>query len=310
MLEVIYIVRHGYRSNWAVDPQTGTYSSTVRTPTGIPSDPALASYGVRQSQQLATHLLSLDPCPDVLYSSPYYRCLQTLAPYVDQLAEQKREQGVRVTIEPGVGEFYGEARFEHPSPAGLEELNKHFPHLHAEVEPTIVPAKNGESITNLHDRVAYCLDALIARADKDPQQPKAILICTHAAAIIAMGRCLTGRMPEEIGEEDFRCFTCGVSTFQRRPRNESEESEVREKWSPSQPSKIPDLSWRDGRGVQGGWECEKDSDCSFLENGEERGWNFYMGQQRIERLEAEVAVAAETTQTEAEEAAAAHSGIV
>lgn len=264
-----------YRSNWSVNPTTGTYTSPVRTPTGIPSDPALASYGVKQAEQLATKLLALDPSPaKAIYSSPYYRCLQTIAPYTTELAQRGREDSVRVTIEPGLGEFYGQAPFSHPSPAGIDELNRHFPHLRAEAEPIIVPSVRGESIPALHNRMAYTLSQLIARADQQPNGPKAILLCTHAAAIIAIGRVLTGRMPEDVGEEDFRCFTCGLSKFVRRRGGSSEPESTKQdrRWSPERPDEIPEVDWRDGKGVSGGWECELNSDCSFLENGEERGW--------------------------------------
>ena len=257
-----------------MDPTTGTYSSTVRTPTGIPADPALASYGVLQAEQLGKHLLQIQPQPDKLYSSPYYRCLQTLKPYVSALAE--RHGSAEVCLERGLGEFYGTARFEHPAPADIEELRRHFDHL-KEVEggPIVVPAANGETIPQLHDRVAYCLAHFIARADQDPKGPKAILLCTHAAAIIAIGRVLTGRMPEDVGEEDFACYTCGVTTFSRRAGSTALSAEELEKvgvWSSEEPNRIPDLQWQGGKGVGGGWKCEKDSDCSFLENGEERGW--------------------------------------
>lgn len=246
----------------------------MRTPTGIPSDPALASYGVLQAEQLGKHLLQIHPQPDKLYSSPYYRCLQTLKPYVTALAERNGEASV--WLERGLGEFYGTARFEHPAPAGIEELRRHFGHLKVEEGgPIVVPSANGETIPQLHDRVAYCLAHLIARADQDPKGPKAILLCTHAAAIIAIGRALTGRMPEDVGEEDFSCYTCGVTTFFRRSGSEALSSKDLEKvgvWSSYEPNRIPDLQWKDGKGVAGGWECEKNSDCSFLENGEERGW--------------------------------------
>ncbi|KAG7133827.1 hypothetical protein HYQ45_008052 [Verticillium longisporum] len=33
-------------------------------------------------------------------------------------------------------------------------------------------------------------------------------------------------------------------------------------------------SWKDGKGVRGGWICTQNSDCSFLSSGEERGWRF------------------------------------
>jgi transcription factor C subunit 7 len=245
----------------------------VRTPTGIPADPALASYGVKQAEELATHLLAIQPQPDKLYSSPYYRCLQTLKPYVTACAE--RNGGVEVWVERGLSEFYGTARFEHPSPAHMEELRRHFDHLHSEAEPIVVPSTNGETIPQLHDRMAYCLAHLIARADQDSKGPKAILVCTHAAAIIAIGRVLTGRMPEDVGEEDFSCFTCGVSTFSRRTGAEASSAKGLEEfglWDAKEAGRVPDVQWRDGKGVGGGWECEKNSDCSFLENGEERGW--------------------------------------
>jgi transcription factor C subunit 7 len=134
-----------------------------------------------------------------------------------------------------------------------------------------VPSVNGESIPMLHDRLAYALHHLIGRADADPNGPKAILLCTHAAAIIAIGRALTGVMPDDVGEEDFKCFTCGVSTFKRKRAEEEAKMDVRE-WDQSMPEDIPDLGWRGGKGVQGGWTCEANSDCSFLDGGEERGW--------------------------------------
>ena len=103
---------------------------------------------------------------------------------------------------------------------------------------------------------------------------RAILICTHAASMIAIGRALTGRMPEDICEEDFKTFTCGVSTFRRRTCNavglERARSEALEGWEPGRP--IPRIRWMDGKGVGGGWDCEVNGDCSFLEDGQERGW--------------------------------------
>jgi len=43
-------------------------------------------------------------------------------------------------------------------------------------------------------------------------------------------------------------------------------------WDPGNTDEVPDINWRDGRGVAGGWTCEVNGDCSFLKNGEERGW--------------------------------------
>ena len=72
-----------FRGNWTLDPQTGTYATNTPSPTGIASDPALAAYGVLQSEQLATALEKVnDPPITRVYSSPFYRCLQTLDPFI------------------------------------------------------------------------------------------------------------------------------------------------------------------------------------------------------------------------------------
>lgn len=177
-----------------------------------------------------------------------------------------------VNVEPGVGEFYGLARFDHPSPATIDVLNEHFPNLHAEKNPSIIPSKKGESIVQLHDRVAYALRHIIAKADADPSGPKTLLICSHAAAMIAIGRALTGNMPEDYSEDDFNCFTCSFSKFVRRGVPEKSDSPGDDaRWSPDDPDVVPDIQWR-GKGVSGGWDCVINGDCSYLAGGEERGW--------------------------------------
>jgi transcription factor C subunit 7 len=254
-----------------VDPATGTYRANIPSPTGIPSDPALAGYGVQQAEQLGQHLMKVDPPVDLIYSSPFYRCLQTLLPFVQARAARDGKEKVRVHVERGVGEFYGLARFDHPSPAPIEELRRHFEHLEADSDPIIVPSTKGESIPQLHDRLAYCLQHLIHRADNDPSGPKSLLICCHAATMIALGRVLTGRMPEEVSEDDFQCFTCSFSKFDRRTK-QAESSSLNSSWNPDTPDQIPNLGWKGGAGIAGGWDCSVNGDCSFLEGGEERGW--------------------------------------
>ena len=75
-------------------------------------------------------------------------------------------------------------------------------------------------------------------------------------------------MPKDVGEEDFRPFTCGVSTFVRRGNGTQEG--VGEWEGPE--TAIPKVNWKGGNGVGGGWECTVSGDCSFLSGGEERGW--------------------------------------
>jgi transcription factor C subunit 7 len=90
-----------FRSNWTVDNSTGTYHAHVLGPTGIPSDPALAGHGVKQSEELADKLVSIEPPIDIVYSSPYYRCLQTLRPTAERLFSQGKA-GRNIKVENGL----------------------------------------------------------------------------------------------------------------------------------------------------------------------------------------------------------------
>ena len=146
-------------------------------------------------------------------------------------------------------------------------LKKLFPSLDEEYKPVIRPSVNGEGVDDLHNRVAYALHKVIEKCDEEGV--KAISICTHGATLIAIGRALVGRMPEDISEQDFNPFTCGLSTFTRRSK-ENVHAGVKEWEGPE--TQIPALEWREGRGVGGGWKMAIDGDCSFLAEGEERGW--------------------------------------
>lgn len=289
------LTRNQFRSNWLVDPSNGNYTSALKTPTGIAADPPLTAHGVGQARELGERLLVAEPPIERVYSSCYYRCLQTIEPFARkaaatgklELSSRSGERVVGVRGETGIGEWYGSAPFEHPIPASPEVLESFFPaFLNQEYKPAVVPTRMGESIGELHDRVATTMDALISECDRDGV--RAVLLCSHAAVIIALGRVLTGDMPENIEVEDFRAFTCGLSVYRRRGRgNTTPEAEgqgssavsarnadlsIKHNNEPS-PCRIPE--WRNGRGVSGGWICEMNSDCSHLSGGEERGWYAY-----------------------------------
>lgn len=102
-------------------------------------------------------------------------------------------------------------------------------------------------IVELHERVRRALEHIITTLDSDPEQPRTVLICSHAATIIATGRVLTGQMPDDPDEDDFQCFTAGLSKFIRRDFDFS-------------------------KGVAGNWNCALNSETSFLSGGAERGW--------------------------------------
>ncbi|OJI84876.1 hypothetical protein ASPTUDRAFT_167981 [Aspergillus tubingensis CBS 134.48] len=292
-LDTIYLTRHGHRLNWTIDYKTGTYHAQFPTPTGNPADPTLTSHGVRQSHELAAHFTSdnISPKPFRIYSSPFYRCLQTIQPTVEALKQQQANTtpgtnneppaidthaDLTVRTEPGLGEWFGPTTFfHHPTPAPASVLSTHFPtilpsqHEHT-YKPILHPSTRGETIAQLHDRVATTLSALITSVDEEiftiekslpPAQrtSKAILICAHAAPLIAMGRALTGIMPGDSSVEDFKVGDGG----ELAPGTEVLlDGGV----------KVPD--WKGGKGVAGGWECVRNGDCGFLSGGAERGWHF------------------------------------
>ncbi|KAJ4301588.1 hypothetical protein N0V90_003681 [Kalmusia sp. IMI 367209] len=235
-----------FRSNWDVNPQTGVYTASTRTPTGIPTDPALAAHGVEQAKELAEYLCTIDPPIDRIYSSPFYRCLQTLKPTTERLFKEGRG-GRKIRIDRGVGEYFGRADFEHPTPPDLNILNQHFHDLDQDYVSVHIPTATGEWLKELHERVNRALTGIVTDLDNDPEQPKTVLICTHAATMIAAGRALTGKVPADLNEDDFQCYTASLSKYER---------------SSIEPEK----------GVAGNWDCVINSETSYLSCGAERGW--------------------------------------
>ena len=175
---------------------------------------------------------------------------------------QVRED-LRLTIYP-YREWYGVNRIHDPVPASPSVLNKIFPSYSLTYQSICQPSPHGESIQELHERVAYVLTNIVSQIDVEFPSVKSVLLCTHAATLVAIGRVLTGRMPEDLTEPDFKAFTCGLWTFQRKQPLSGDfgDSNVNQ----------PQGRWMNGRGIGSGWDCIKNGDCSFLEKGRERGW--------------------------------------
>lgn len=137
-----------------------------------------------------------------------------------------------------------------------------------------MPDVKGESLDGLHERVARALELVVQEVEREYEEmgrsgeEVTLLICGHAAGIIASGRALTGRMPGDYSEEDFKCFTCGLSRFVRRDRKRVPTSSGKR-----QGEERAGNSRTDG-GVAGGWDCLLNSSCEHLSEGEERGWHF------------------------------------
>lgn len=228
--------------------------------------------------------MTLDPPVEAVYSSPYYRCLQTITPFVE-LQQQKQANGdvlggdapsatTIIRPEHGLCEWFGSAPFEHPGPASPAVLKPLFPAFDESYVSAQHPPKRGETLAQLQARLTATVQSIIDRCDAEDR--RAVVLCTHAAVVITLGRIITGCFPETVDTDDFRAFTCGVSVFRRKLVSQDGHGPHATRNSTGE-EPGPDV-------VVGGWTCEANSDCSFLTNGEERGWYVLSQKQSIDCL--------------------------
>ncbi|KAF9270261.1 phosphoglycerate mutase-like protein [Marasmius fiardii PR-910] len=233
MIDTIYIARHGFRSNWV--------SNDWKSATGLPRDPPLAAHGVTQAEELATYFLSFpnDERPTAIFSSPYYRCLQTSKPVSEAL-------GLPIYVEHGISEWYSPVAPNsglHPRPTSASILKSHFPSIDSSGWSSIYyPTRKGEDVPELHDRIAHFLTDFIPEVEKAKPDLKKILLVSHAATIIVLTR-------ELLGDRNLplRVATCSLTEVHRK---------------------------RDSKQVIGGWEAKRLAEASFLSDGVQRDWGM------------------------------------
>ncbi|KAM0749120.1 phosphoglycerate mutase-like protein [Meredithblackwellia eburnea MCA 4105] len=226
VLKTIYLARHGFRLSW----ETQTWNA----PTNTPRDPPLSAHGVTQAKELAAWLKALPDAerPQAIWSSPLYRCLQTATPAAEALQ-------LPIYVEHGVSEWYLPAkRGLHPRCLPASRLTEWFPLIDPSNLSLLYPSQKGETIAQIHERAANVIQLLLDKWDKDGVET--VILFTHAATNIALGRSLTGN-----NELDIRSATCSVGKYERR-----------------------------GDGKLGQWEQTMNGSTHFLERGEERHWEF------------------------------------
>lgn len=248
--------------------------------------------------------MTLEPPIDAVYSSPYYRCLQTISPFVELSRRQVEASSgappsdgaaasaTSIRPEHGLGEWFGLAPFDHPQPAPVKVLRGKFPAICEDYSSTTRAPIKGETLAQLYERIATSVRAIIERCDNEGK--RAVVLCTHAAVVIALGRVLTGCIPDDPSVQDFGAFTCGLSVF-RRPaaaatggeKQQQDQAQCRPAGPPVREGKAAHVSdaalaMSDGSKerpspleVVPPWRCESNSDCSFLSSGAERGWMFF-----------------------------------
>jgi len=126
-----------------------------------------------------------------------YRCIQTIAPLAKAL-------DLPIYLDEGIGEWYGllhhSSSPDHPVPVSVENWPKYFPDVAFRTGETgIVGNRRGETMAEIHQRVERALKVIITRADGEGLDT--IILCTHAATNIALGRALV-KDPEVLGSRD------------------------------------------------------------------------------------------------------------
>lgn len=100
-----------------------------------------------------------------------------------------------IYLDEGIGEWYGLLHHpsspDHPIPLDVTKWPNYFPEVEfRKGETGIVGDRRGESMMEIHQRAQKALDVVIRRADSDGLNT--IILCTHAATNIALGRALIG----------------------------------------------------------------------------------------------------------------------
>ena len=260
----IIVVRHAARHDWIVDTIDKQYLSAQKNPTGIPTDPSLTSHGISQSHEVAVAMDQLLTSPSstnnlVVFSTPFYRCLQTIAPTIRKL--RQRDWSGKVYLELGFGEWFGTDPLEHPPPADPASLQAHhFDFVHPTYQSQGTFTSGPESYDQLRARTETALASAADHAESLDGNSSddcniTLVIAAHTAVVIMIGRILTDHWPENQGEQEFQCFLAGISQFKRR---------------------LP----------EGNWEVLQNSDTTHLSSGAEGGWYFgapHVQDQRIVR---------------------------
>ncbi|KAL8277438.1 hypothetical protein RQP46_010160 [Phenoliferia psychrophenolica] len=204
-VKTIYLARHGFRLSWA--------------------------------KELAKWFAALPEKerPQAIISSPLYRCLQTATPAAEAL-------GLPIVCEHGISEWYLPVkRGLHPRSLPATRLTEWFPLIQPSTPDIsmLYPTQKGETILEIHQRAKEALSLIIDKLDREGEVETVVLF-THAATNIAMGRGLVGDF-----ERSIQSGTCSVGKYVRR-----------------------------GEGGLGEWDQVMNGDCSMLERGEERHWEF------------------------------------
>jgi transcription factor C subunit 7 len=136
------------------------------------------------------------------------RCLQTANPVAKAL-------NLPILVEHGLAEWYSPVKAGtglHPGPVSANELVPFFERIDPSYNPTFLVTRKGESVPELYERGEDFLNAFIRRVEASSDMHERILLCTHAATVIALSQALLG--DKSVGRT-LRVGCCTLSTFDR-----------------------------------------------------------------------------------------------
>ncbi|KAF9069058.1 histidine phosphatase superfamily [Rhodocollybia butyracea] len=206
MIQTLLIARHGFRSNWVTQDWSTRNDS-------------LSDLGRTQASDLASHLMSLpeDQRPTAIFSSPYYRCLQTSQCSSIAL-------GIPIYVDHRISEWYsnftasqGIQSSEPPSPHSLQT---EFSEIEADAWSKLwYPPATGESIAQLMERMSKFLSQFIPEVEAafPPERHERVLLVTHVAPIIALVRNLSDDTTLRV-----KPGCCSITEFECDPNAGSE----------------------------------------------------------------------------------------
>ncbi|KAH9982390.1 histidine phosphatase superfamily [Lactifluus volemus] len=199
-LETVYILRHGFRLNWV--------TTRWKSETGLPRDPRCRV----QAKEVADYFQSLpeDQRPTAIFSSPYYRCLQTAKPTAVAL-------GLPIYVEHGIAEWYYPVEPGtglHPRPSSASALKAYFSEIDDSWSSVWYPTRKGEDLNALLDRLTGFVSVFVPEIHRrftGAAAHKRILFVGHAATVIGLTQAWVGDR-----NLSFRAACCSLTVLDRK----------------------------------------------------------------------------------------------
>lgn len=223
----------------------------MEPPTGIDSDHILAGHGEEQAKELAAFIQTEADKPELVFSSPFYRCIQTSLPISEALHTS-------INVENGVGEWYRPDRDVIPQPATLSLLNNFFKdHLNQNWESILTPSAKGESEHEIFERCKKFWPLFFKKVVEVYPNVKSLIIVCHAATKIALGMSLMefDSVRDEINFVDETGFDSKVAKYLKAGTCSLDKYSFQNNGKKS-------------------WKLMYNGRTDFLSKGEEMNWHF------------------------------------